>query len=689
MSPGLATPSTTRDGNAAGAQFPERTDDGVLGAPLCAQRRRDLEPEIASDSVTSPVFAATGLLALLMAADPGLGSGRDGDAVIDDARVINRASPLAADVPAGGTQLHTALHAFLPGELLLLLDTQLPDAGPMGSRSVLLLDETTSLGRFEFARVAAALDAGVYELDAPVEHAWRALGSQAVLVPEYRSLSISDGGRIEAQTWNGLMGGVVALLVQGPLALDGQVRADGAGFRGGRNTSAGEGVSAATPSISGGAQPSGGGSSAGGGGQGNPLSGIGAGGWPLAATPGSRLVAGGGGAGANDSVSGVGGAGGGIIFIRAGVLSGAGWLSADGSPGQSRGYGGGGGAGGTIDLRVLGSASCARLSASGGAGGVTGGGGGGGGRIYVEATELVGCTPSVLAGVRGAPPGDPSLATPVTGGEGPHLGEIVIRQPGGALGTSPVAVLQPTPGAFVAALRPLIAGRGPANSSVLVLLDELEAGSTATDADGGFTFRPPSDLTDGPHRVEARLETGERSPLVSFTVDVTPPAAPTVTSPAAGAVLPTATPVLEGSAEPGVALRLELDGVELTTLVVPQSSEFLAAVPAAQALSPGRHVAVATASDEAGNAHATEVVFFVGPPVGWPLAVGCGCSGPRAPCAPASTPGALGTLAAMGLLAARWVGRRRGWSLRQERRERAAEPQLVKARPSQSHSASA
>lgn len=128
----------------------------------------------------------------------------------------------------------------------------------------------------------------------------------------------------------------------------------------------------------------------------------GMGGAALRAPEDALLFGGGGGAGhVNDATDAAGGRGGGIIFVRARRLEGAGLLDASGGPGKSVYVdgAGGGGAGGTIHLRVSETAACSEARAVGGAGGQTlercctgrtigPGGGGGGGRVRVQAEAL-------------------------------------------------------------------------------------------------------------------------------------------------------------------------------------------------------------------------------------------------------------------------------------------------------------
>lgn len=173
----------------------------------------------------------------------------------------------------------------------------------------------------------------------------------------------------------------------------------------------------------------GGGSGHGSGGVGgNAINGMGVAAFPNGGRPGAgiaipqdRLIMGGGGGGgdANNAQTGVkGGAGGGIVFIKAGYVVGTGNITSSGTDGQVGVYGnapdgaGGGGGGGNIFILCENDASGSTLTieAKGGKGGNTlndasdphgPGGGGGGGTIYYQ---LPGSVPStnVIQGNSGA-----------------------------------------------------------------------------------------------------------------------------------------------------------------------------------------------------------------------------------------------------------------------------------------------
>ena len=293
---------------------------------------------------------------------------------------------------------------------------------------------------------------------------------QVVRVAQFIDLAIPDTGGVEALPWDGRSGGVVAIDVSGTLTLNGLIDASGSGFRGGSPTiPAGElgtepddsrpcvkgegitgtparvyseamGLSVGLNALYGASQGQGapgnaggcpreedsGGAGGGGGGQGGvgeigrvvgthdtrPRGGLGY-------QESSRLIlGGGGGSGSLDDPAVLGAvsgqAGGGIVFLRATTILGAGAIVSDGDDGQHQPQegGGGGGGGGTV-LIVTESANLSGLTlrATGGDGSSTdepadaGGGGGGGGVVMLShPTGTIAASPDVAGGSGGTGP---------------------------------------------------------------------------------------------------------------------------------------------------------------------------------------------------------------------------------------------------------------------------------------------
>ena len=356
-------------------------------------------------------------------------------------------------------------------------------------------------GTYEFARVASVA-AGTITLTAPLVNAFTRFVSQVVKVPEYTTVTVPAGATLKSTAWqevNGMpaapnpnapwAGGITIFLATGAVANAGTIHSNARGFHGaippqrflntigllncdndsldGNSTNGnygqkGEGViqslylaaSGGKGNLSnagGGGQcvegGGGGGANGGNGGSGSDsVLGLGVGGYPGIAVafdiPTHLTMGGGGGAGRQiasglSSVS-FGGFGGGVVFVRAASMSGAGKLQANGGTGEDSGLvglpvgvasegSGGGGAGGTIVVRLTGTLDCDSIASPGGNGGdavVIGipvfgsGGGGGGGRVsYVASQKSDSCKILVTPGNKGgggSDPGHPGVSDPTT-----------------------------------------------------------------------------------------------------------------------------------------------------------------------------------------------------------------------------------------------------------------------------------
>lgn len=393
----------------------------------------------------------------------GLGDGHLGALSVRDAgTVVNAYASITSPIQPGSMSISVSDASLFSAQDLVMLwqPTGLtpvvasgnPGPFPLGGGRV---------GRWELARVVS-VGPGVVGTSAPLTSSYDALLSQLIRVPEYTHLSVFPGASVVAAPWNGMTGGVVALLATGTVQVGGTISADGAGFRGGAYVQdapinpwrlgcvtldeaspagglKGEGVCAGClwPMGAGrGNQANGAGGgdchNAGGGGGGHAAPGGqggrsawvdndrdvgGLGGAPIEYSAMDRLVMGGGGGAAhgNDASSGgKGGAGGGVVFLRARQLLGSGSITASGMAGSSStpvaDGAGGGGAGGAIYLRCAGSLSIASIGVRGGAGGNAGferhgpGGGGSGGRVLLQGAGAENVTVDVSGGLAGRVP---------------------------------------------------------------------------------------------------------------------------------------------------------------------------------------------------------------------------------------------------------------------------------------------
>jgi len=615
-----------------------------------------------------PILAALGLVttAVLLPAPRvaraeadsfGLGTGRDGPlTVTSPSLVVNSYAQVTAPLAPGDALVAVSTSTgFAAGDLVMLLQTTglAPEPESGAPETIDLADD--QVGRWELARLAAAGGTTI-TLTAPLAHAYAAIATQIIRVPEYTTVTVNAGASISAPAWNGGTGGVVAFLASGTLTNGGQIRANGRGFRGGAyvddpigstgcddldqpapsGARKGEGIantSYGSSSAGRGNLANGGGGGdcfkAGGGGGGNGGAG-GMGGRSDSALDGMRDVGGlggaalsyslldhltfGGGGGAGHGVDGTGqpgGAGGGAIFIRAGQLAGAGTISAVGaSPGPAESdAGAGGGAGGSIYLRVAGDASCSGVVANGGIGGDTyqspssvgPGGGGGGGRVLFQSAG--GACPIAVLGVASGRQLDGNASGDISYGAGAGAAGVSTTLGGGfALPLAP-ALSAPAGGSFTRQRRPVISGTASPGVAVVILLDGAAIGRTTPDDQGAYAFTPAADLAPGPHQVQAAAELqavqGPPSPPQTFTIDLTPPLAPIVAAPADGALTNSATPVVSGTAEPSSTVTIFVDGAIAGTTSADASGRWQFTLPAPLADRP--HTIRATAVDLAGN----------------------------------------------------------------------------------------
>lgn len=575
-----------------------------------------------------------------------LGDGHRGPlTVASGSVVVNTYRQVASAVAAGDTSVSlSSTTGFAQGDLILLLQLNGFPSQPAGAPGPFSLDGTR-VGQWELARVASVSPSAL-QLTAPVVHAFEGLRTQAIVVPEYTTVSVASGATLTATAWNGSTGGVLAFLATGTVTNDGAIAVDGKGMRGGLvvtdptgasgctdlNQAAplgaqrGEGVVAGAygPGKTGyGNMVNGGGGgnchNAGGGGGGNGGPGGqggtswdgdrdvgGRGGAALQYSLLDRLLLGGGGGTAHDHqlTAGPGGGGGGAIFIRAAVLAGNGRISADGQDGVTASHdgGSGGGAGGCIYLRLAGPASASILEAKGGNGGWNtgvnvgrGGGGGGGGKIFIQASSLS-VTPSVSSGIAGQAGSPPAyyLAQPQSTGDVTYAG-LVTSPPGALAIPAAPSLTAPDASALLNTPTPSFTGVVTPGALAIVLLDGVEQPPVTALADGSFVFVPSASLPDGPHTVQVVAELqalrGPPDAATPFTIDTQPPSTSFTSTPPVADAPPSATFQLAAS-EPVRGFECSLDGAPFAPC--PQAATF-------DRLGPGRHTLAARAIDLAGN----------------------------------------------------------------------------------------
>ncbi|WP_240356778.1 Ig-like domain-containing protein [Myxococcus eversor] len=182
--------------------------------------------------------------------------------------------------------------------------------------------------------------------------------------------------------------------------------------------------------------------------------------------------------------------------------------------------------------------------------------------------------------------------------------------------TAPAAPVIQTPaeGDTVGATGTDYTGTAENLSTVTVRVDGAPVGTTQAGSDGRWTVPAVSTLSEGAHTVTATATdtAGNISPVASndFTVDATAPAAPTITTPASGAVVGAAGTGFSGTAENRSFITARLDGAIVGTTQASAAGAW--SLPTSTSFTEGPHTLSVTATDAAGNASAaTERTFTV------------------------------------------------------------------------------
>lgn len=179
----------------------------------------------------------------------------------------------------------------------------------------------------------------------------------------------------------------------------------------------------------------------------------------------------------------------------------------------------------------------------------------------------------------------------------------------------------PTLESVITTGRPMMSGKAEPNSTVTIIINGQEAGTAQTDANGNWTFTPPTQLADGRYEVKAHAtdaagNVGPDTVQVPFNVDSTAPKPPVIITPARNAELDVDRDFeISGTSEPGARVTVYLDGEPKAFVVADAEGRWKTPVPA-NVLQVGPHVASAEALDTAGNrgTRAEDVPFTIRKP---------------------------------------------------------------------------
>ena len=168
--------------------------------------------------------------------------------------VVNQSTTLASAAAAGNNSVNVTSAAALSspeaigggalaaGDVILLYQPRGASIVTTNTPSYGDISAYGSAGNYEL-RSVSAVAGNVISLEpssnpnpnsciAGLKNSYPA-GSQVLRVPQYSALTVNAGASITSSAWNGSLGGVVALLVQNALTVNGSINVDSQGFRGG------------------------------------------------------------------------------------------------------------------------------------------------------------------------------------------------------------------------------------------------------------------------------------------------------------------------------------------------------------------------------------------------------------------------------------------------------------------------
>lgn len=256
--------------------------------------------------------------------------------------------------------------------------------GFANGNEVLIIQMTgTGAGNYETKKISS-IGAGTLTMTANLTNTYTNDASskaQVIKVPNYTTVTVSSGGTITADAWNGTTGGVVFFRATGTVNIQ----------SGGTITVANLGGAAGSAGTGGGGSAGGAGGAGGSGCPSCPCSG-GAGVAGATAAAGTAGTSGGAGGGAGGGAISTGGTNGSAaalttMFLGGGGGGGSGGTGAQGGTGGTGTNGCGSGISGTI-CNVGAAGGAGGTGASGGSGGSGGAGGGGGGILFIKADTI-------------------------------------------------------------------------------------------------------------------------------------------------------------------------------------------------------------------------------------------------------------------------------------------------------------
>ncbi|MFH0866822.1 MAG: PKD domain-containing protein [Bacteroidota bacterium] len=162
--------------------------------------------------------------------------------------IVNEYTTLTAAAVAGTTSITVAASSLnangrfsgslAAGDLIMIIQVQ--GATVMSGVGQIIdwgkITSYNNCGLYEFAQVLSVPNSTTINVECALVNSYTAAGrTEVVRVPRYTSLTINNGGVLTGDTWNGSVGGILAVEVEGATIVNsgGTMNMTGKGFRGG------------------------------------------------------------------------------------------------------------------------------------------------------------------------------------------------------------------------------------------------------------------------------------------------------------------------------------------------------------------------------------------------------------------------------------------------------------------------
>lgn len=161
--------------------------------------------------------------------------------------IVNEYTALTADIAAGATAVSVVASSLntngrfpatlAAGDLIMIIQVQ--GASILTGTQTINWGEVLSYGNcglYEFAQVLSVPNLTTINVECPLVNNYTSSGrTEVIRVPRYTSLTVNSGGVLTGDTWNGTVGGVLAVEVKNSTVVNsgGSVDMTGKGFRGG------------------------------------------------------------------------------------------------------------------------------------------------------------------------------------------------------------------------------------------------------------------------------------------------------------------------------------------------------------------------------------------------------------------------------------------------------------------------